>query len=82
MNVVTGAKNSNLELVGGVVWLILFNEVSPINTERNENNADDNTKGEREPKDVMHVKQNSFGKCNKIIKLFAGSKNILIKQVD
>lgn len=42
MNVVAGAKNSNLELVGGVVWLILFNEVSAINTERNENNVEDN----------------------------------------
>ena len=67
MNVVAGAKNSNLELVGGVVWLILFNEVSAINTARNENNVDDNTKGERERKDVTHIKQNSFGKCNKII---------------
>lgn len=30
MNVVASAKKSNLEQVGGIVCLILFNEVSPI----------------------------------------------------
>lgn len=52
MNVVASAKNSNLELVGGAVWLNLFNAITAINTVRNESNVCDNNKGERERKDV------------------------------
>lgn len=54
MNVVDSAKNSNLELVGGVVWLILFNEVSAINAGQMKTML--KIKGVREQQDSMSEK--------------------------